>query len=220
MLSFRQFFSRRRRYEDLSVSIREHLQEKVEDLMEEGMSREEAAFAARRDFGNAALLEERSRQVWQQPLLAYLLADLKFACRQALRLPSFTLATIATLAIGIGAQATMYSVVHAVLMDPYPYQGAMRMVHLHLYEKDPTPDDLGLTGPQFAAFLRSPFLDGAIAEDMYGRALTGEALPEQVQAARISPKHSSISGCLRSWAASSDPRTTFMRPCSAITFGN
>jgi predicted permease len=187
MLSFRQFFSRRRRYEDLSVSIREHLQEKVEDLMEEGMSREEAAFAARRDFGNAALLEERSRQVWQQPLLAYLLADLKFACRQALRSPSFTLATIATLAIGIGAQATMYSVVHAVLMDPYPYQGAMRMVHLHLYEKDPVPDDLGLTGPQFAAFQRSPLLDGAIAEDMYSRALTGEALPEQVQAARISP---------------------------------
>jgi hypothetical protein len=79
----------------------------------------------------------------------------------------------------------MYSVVHAVLMDPYPYQGAMRMVHLHLYEKDPVPDDLGLTGPQFAAFQRSPLLDGAIAEDMYSRALTGEALPEQVQAARI-----------------------------------
>ena len=164
MLSFRQFFSRRRRYEDLSVSIREHLQEKLEDLMEEGMSREEAAFAARRDFGNAALLEERSRQVWQQPLLAYLLADLKFACRQALRLPAL-LGNHRNLAIGIGAQATMYSVVHAVLMDPYPYRGAMRMVHLHLYEKDPVPDDLGLTGPQFAAFQRSPLLDGAIAED-------------------------------------------------------
>ena len=56
MLSFKQFCSRRRRYEDLSVSIREHLQEKVEDLMEQGMSREEATFAARRDFGNAACI--------------------------------------------------------------------------------------------------------------------------------------------------------------------
>ena len=187
MFSFGQFFFRRRRYEDLALSIREHLDEKIEDLMEEGMSREEAAFTARRDFGNVALLEERSRQVWQLAWLSYLLADLKFAVRQALKLPRFTLATIVTLAIGIGAQATMYSVVHAVLMDPYPYRGALRMVHLHLYEKDPVPDDLGLTGPQFAAFQRSPVLDGAIAEDMYSRALTGEALPEQVQAARISP---------------------------------
>jgi putative ABC transport system permease protein len=187
MLRFRQFFSRRRRYTDLSVSIREHLEGKVEDLMEEGMSRDEATFTARREFGNATLIEEHSREVWQRPFLEYILADLKFAWRQALKLPRFTFAAIATLAIGIGAQATIYSVVHAVLIDPYPYRGAMRMVHLHLYEKDPVPDDLALTGPQFIEFQRSPVLDGAIAEDMYGRALTGEDLPEQVQAARISP---------------------------------
>ena len=187
MLRFRQFFSRRRRYTDLSVSIREHLERKIEDLMEEGKSRDEATFTARREFGNATLIEEHSREVWQRPFLEYISADLKFAWRQAVKLPRFTFAAIATLAIGIGAQATIYSVVHAVLIDPYPYRGAMRMVHLHLYEKDPVPDDLALTGPQFIEFQRSPVLDGAIAEDMYSRALTGEDLPEQVQSARISP---------------------------------
>ncbi len=187
MFAFRQFFSRRRRYTDLSISIQEHLEEKIEELMEEGMSREQAASTARREFGNAALIEQRSREVWQLPLLEYIIADLRFAWRQAMKLPRFTFAAIATLAIGIAAQATIYSVVHAVLIDPYPYRGAMRMVHLHLYDKDPVPDDLGLTGPQFAEFQKSPVLDGAIADDMYSRALTGEDLPEQVQAARISP---------------------------------
>ncbi len=187
MLSFRNLFSRRRRYSDLSLSIREHLQEKVEDLMEEGMSREDAMRTARCDFGNVALIEEQSRDIWQQSFLQYIFADLHFAWRQAVRLPRFTIAAILTLAIGIAAQTTIYSVVHAVLIDPYPYRGAMRMVHLHLYDKDPVPDDLGLTGPQFAEFQKSPVLDGAIAADMYSRALAGGELPEQVQTARISP---------------------------------
>ncbi len=187
MLGFRQFFPRRRRYTDLSLSIAEHLEEKIEDLMAEGMSREDAALMARREFGNVTLIAQHSREVWQRSWLEYFLADLKFAWRQAVKLPRFTFAAIATLAIGIAAQATIYSVVHAVLIDPYPYRGAMRMVHLHLYEKDPVPDDLGLTGPQFVELQKSPVLDGAIAEDMYSRALTGEDLPEQVQAFRISP---------------------------------
>ena len=186
-MRFRHLSSRSRRRSDLSVSIQEHLEEKIEELMEEGMSREEATFNARRAFGNVTLIEERSREVWQQLWFEDLLADLKFAWRQATRLPRFTFAAVATLAIGIAAQTTLYSVLHAVLIDPYPYRGAMRMVHLHLYEKDPVPDDLGLSGPQFAEFQKSDVLDGAIAEDMYSRALTGEDLPEQVQAARISP---------------------------------
>jgi predicted permease len=187
MQRFRQIFARRRRYSDLAVSIREHLEEKIEELMEEGMSREDAACAARREFGNVALIEEQSREVWQQPVLQHILGDLKFAWRQAVRLPRFTIAAILTLAIGIAAQTTIYSVVHAVLIDPYPYRGAMRMVHLHLYDKEPFPDDLGLTGPQFVEFQKLPVLDGAIADDMYGQALTGEELPEQVQVARLSP---------------------------------
>ena len=186
-MTFKHLFSRSRRRSDLSLSIQQHLEDKVEDLMDEGMSREQATLTARREFGNVTLIEERSLEVWQQLWFEHLLADLKFAWRQATRLPRFTLAAILTLAVGIAAQTTIYSVVHAVLIDPYPYRGAMRMVHLHLYDKDPVPDDLGLTGPQFAEFRKSPVLDGAIAEDMYSRALTGEELPEQVQAARISP---------------------------------
>ena len=63
----RQLFSRRRRYDELSESIREHLDEKIADLMDRGMTREEAERAARREFGNVTRIEERSREVWQWP---------------------------------------------------------------------------------------------------------------------------------------------------------
>jgi predicted permease len=184
---FRSIFSLRSRYDDLSLSIQEHLEEKIDDLVEEGMSRADATNFARREFGNVTLIEERSREVWQWSLLENLAADLRFSWRQAVKSPRFTIAAVATLAIGIGAQATIYSVVHAVLIDPFPYRDALRMVHLHLYDKTPIPFDLAMTGPQFLEFQKLPVLDGAIAEDQFGRALTGEELPEQVQTARLSP---------------------------------
>jgi hypothetical protein len=79
MQRLKQLLSRGRRYNDLSVSIREHLEEKIEELMEDGMSKEEATRTARREFGNVSLLEERSREVWQWPTLESVWADAKFA---------------------------------------------------------------------------------------------------------------------------------------------
>jgi predicted permease len=178
--------SRRLRYSDLSVSIEEHLQEAVDELMAEGLSRDEAETAARRRFGNVTLAAEHSREVWQWGFLENLWADLRLALRQAVKSPRFTIATVLTLALGIAAQVTIYSVVHAVLIDPYPYRGAMRMVHVHLYDKEPNPMDLALTGPEFEEFQKASVFDGAIAVDNFSAALTGETLPEQVQAARLS----------------------------------
>src|SRR5271168_3180772 len=79
---FQQLFSRRRRYDELHESIQEHLAEKIEDLVEDGMSLENAEQTARRQFGNVTLIEERSREVWQWPRWESFLADLKFAVRQ------------------------------------------------------------------------------------------------------------------------------------------
>jgi hypothetical protein len=68
-------FSRRARYDDIAGSIREHLEEKTEELVEQGLSREEARYRARREFGNATLMEERSREVWQWVRLESLWRD-------------------------------------------------------------------------------------------------------------------------------------------------
>ena len=76
-----QLFTRRRRYDELSESIREHLEEKIADLMDRGMTREQAEHAAHREFGNVTLIEKRSREVWQWPSLESIGADVKFALR-------------------------------------------------------------------------------------------------------------------------------------------
>jgi predicted permease len=207
---FGTWLHRRRRFDDLSISIEEHLDEKIDEFVARGMPRREAEQAARRQFGNVALIDQRSREVWQWRWLERLWSDLRFSWRQAARTPLFALAVVATLAIGIGAESVVYSVIHAVLIDPYPYRDAMRMVHLHIYDKDPFPNDLGLTGPQFEQFKTLQVFDGAIAEDTTSMAKTDADLPEQVQIGRMSPDGFQFFGVApqlgRGFTASDSPR--------------
>ncbi|HLW52556.1 MAG TPA: ABC transporter permease [Candidatus Angelobacter sp.] len=115
-----QLFSRRRRYDDLSISMREHLEETIEELMEHGASREEAEMAARREFGNLALIEERSREAWQWPTVESVWADAKYALRQLIKSPVFAVTVILTMALGIGANVAIFTLMHAVLMKSLP----------------------------------------------------------------------------------------------------
>jgi predicted permease len=115
-----QILSRRRRYDELAESIREHLEEKIEDLMEDGLSREEATHRARREFGNVTLIEERSREVWQWPRLESLIQDMRFGVRMLLKKPVFTLIVVTTLALGIGANLAIFSFVDTFFLRPLP----------------------------------------------------------------------------------------------------
>jgi hypothetical protein len=124
-------FSRRQRYDDLSVSIREHLEERIDELVENGLPRQEAEQKARREFGNVTLLEERSREAWQWSALESLLADVKLAFRRLRKSPGFTITVLLTLGIGIGANTAVFSVVNSVLLRPLPYPEPDRLVALH-----------------------------------------------------------------------------------------
>src|SRR5271156_5809684 len=115
---FGQILSRRRRYNDLSISIQEHLEEKIDELVEEGMSREEATRTARRAFGNMALIEERSREEWLWPKLEAMWADLRYALRQFSKHPGFAVTAIVTLSLGIGANVVVFSVLNALILRP------------------------------------------------------------------------------------------------------
>src|SRR5215469_3351979 len=118
---WRSVFGRRGMYNDLSEEIEQHLLERTQALMAQGLSRKEAALAARREFGNVAGIEERSREVWRWPVADSLLLDAKFAVRQLRNNYSFALTAIVTLALGIGASTAIFSLVHAVLLRPLSF---------------------------------------------------------------------------------------------------
>src|SRR5260370_18005748 len=84
---FKQLFSRRRLYNDLSEEIRAHLEEKIEELVASGIPRKEATAAARREFGNVTLIEEDSRAAWQWPSIESFLADVRYGARVLRRSP-------------------------------------------------------------------------------------------------------------------------------------
>jgi predicted permease len=145
---FSSLLSRRRRYDDLSEEIHLHVEERAEQLMSEGLSRAEAERAARLSFGNRALLEERSREVWQWTMQRSIWADVKLALRQLRRSPGFTIAAVCTLALAIGANAVVFSVLNAFIIrpldvpNPESLYGIWRTADATMYESYPDYIDL------------------------------------------------------------------------------
>ena len=127
----RQLFARRRLYRDLSEEIQAHLDEKVEELVADGMPRAQAIQSARREFGNVGLIEENSREIWTWPSVEEIFSDIPYGLRALRRNPVFTTVALLTIAIGIAANAAVFTVVNSVLLKPLNYPRAEELVALH-----------------------------------------------------------------------------------------
>jgi predicted permease len=110
--------------------MRAHLDEKVEELVSEGMSRRDAEFAARREFGNLGLIEEDGRAAWRWEVFEDFWADVKYGLRGLRKNLGFTVVALLTISIGIGANAAVFSVVDAVMLRPLRYPNSQELVAL------------------------------------------------------------------------------------------
>jgi predicted permease len=140
---FPEIFHRRRLYNELAEEMRLHLEERTEQLMRDGISRKEAEQAARRAFGNRTVLEERSRTVWQWPTLESIWTDLRYAMRQLRKSPGFSITVVATLALGIGANTAIFSVMNAVLLRMLPVRNPGQLFYI---THEHMPSSTGSTG--------------------------------------------------------------------------
>jgi putative ABC transport system permease protein len=171
---------------DLADEIELHIDENIEELIAAGSTREEAAREARRAFGNVTRLREESRDVWRPRALHDLASDLRYAIRQLRHNPSFAGAAILTLAIGIGANSAIFSVVNAIVFRPLPYAEPERLVSVKSMNMRGGPQPTTLSYFTFFEFRRAGVFERMASYRDTGLTLTGRDLPVQLDGQIVS----------------------------------
>jgi putative ABC transport system permease protein len=175
----------RRAKRDFDDEIRAHIELLTERYVCQGMMQDEAASAARRQFGNVTLLQEANREMRGIRFIETFLQDLLYGLRMLRRNPGFTFIAVLTLALGIGANTAIFSVVNAVLLRSLPYRDPDRLVRVSYYRERLATDTA--LGAEFLEWRDQAKAFEQIAAYRFETAvLSGDGEPERLTSARIS----------------------------------
>jgi predicted permease len=191
----RGLFLKRKLEQELEEEIRAHLEMQIADNLRRGMSANEARAAALRKFGGVEQVKESYRERRGLPVVDSTLQDLRYGVRMLAKQRSFTVVAVLTLALGIGANITIFSVVNAVLLRPLPYPDAERLVIL--WSAAPA-QNIGERASAYANVAdwreqNKSFEDIAVFDPTVVT-LTGGAEPEQVMSVRSSANRFKLMG--------------------------
>jgi putative ABC transport system permease protein len=159
-------FGPRKPDSDFDEEVQAHLHLLMDRFVAQGMSREDAAAAARRQFGNTTLLQEDRRELRTLASVEDLWRDLRYALRSLGRSRAFAAVAIVTLGLGIGASTAIFSVIDNVLLEPFPYKDPGRMVFLQIHDtaRDQEGGRQGYTSDEVLEFTeQNHVFDGVIA---------------------------------------------------------
>ena len=176
---------RKRMLDDLDRDIRDHIDRETEDNIARGMSPEEARYTAVRKFGNVTRVKEDVREVWSVVWLEQLWQDIHYALRLLRKSPGFAAIAIMTLALGIGANTSLFSVVNGVLLNPLPYPHPDQVVTVAVWF--PGYGEGSISYPDFLDWVRLNHTFASLAAyRRNGFNLTGQGDAEQVTAMEVS----------------------------------
>jgi len=181
------WWSRRDREElELEEELRTHIVIETGQRLEAGDNPEEAGFTARRSFGNRARIAEEMRDVWRLGWLDQLRQDMRYAFVTLTRNPGYAIGAIVSLGLGIGAATAVFSAVEGLVLNPYPYSGADRLVVMSQAEGAGPSRRTFLTGDQARLLRQARSLDAVILWDQSWMWTKNEGIPEMVQGGRLS----------------------------------
>ena len=145
-------WQRQERMRDFRREMESHLDLEADELQQSGLSAKESRHAARKTFGNTTLVTEEVRALWSLTWLEGLGRDLRYATRALRKNPGFTAVAVLTLALGIGANTTIFSAIDSLMLRPLPFSHAEQLVRLYatrnnvtiegFYAGSPSPPDM------------------------------------------------------------------------------
>ncbi len=195
LLRLRALVRRRRLDQDLDEEMAFHLTMRASQIEATGVAADEAWREARRQFGNATAIRERTRELWSFPSAESVWRDVRYGARMLWRSPTFTIVAVLTIALGVGANTAVFSVADAVLLRPLPFARADRLVRLYSVSNGgmlgPSVGDVG----DFATESRS--FEQLVVYDFWPKNVSGRApgdRPEQMRVGLVPPRYFAVLG--------------------------
>ncbi|HXJ05499.1 MAG TPA: ABC transporter permease [Candidatus Acidoferrum sp.] len=184
---FRRLFQKEKSEKQLDAELRFHLEKQIADYIALGMSPEEARRRANLDFGGLESIKQQSRESRRGTLIETFFQDLRYAARMLRKNPGFTIAATVTLALGIGANTAIFSIVDAVLLRPLPFKDSSRIMSVSTKSAMFPTFSLGNSWPAFQLIRsQATSLEESAVYSQSNKTLTGQGAPAQLSVTGVS----------------------------------